>query len=146
MSRREIVVDHDEIRTYVLGLRAVADDIETTIASQTTALMADLRDEAGQGTRDGRPAPIFLDTLTAMQVACDALVTNSVQLVKNIRADADYLEHASREAQRVDDEGGEAVERVGVGFAAGGLQRDGIAYGTIPSGHQRDGIWLPYGS
>lgn len=113
MSRSNITVDHDEIKQYVTELRAVADDIEHTIAAQTGALMADLRDEAGQGTTDGKPAPIFTDTLSAMQTACDALNTNAAQLVTNLRADADFLETALRQVQQVDDDGAAAVSAVG---------------------------------
>ena len=112
MTERNVTVDHDEIKKYITDLRAVADDIESTVSSQTSKLMTDLTAEASQATTDGKPAPIFADVLAGMQTACDALNTNAKQLVTNLRADADFLETASKNMQGVDDDGAADVDSV----------------------------------
>lgn len=112
MSQRSIVVDHDEIKDFVTRLRALADGIESTITTGTQQIMTDLTAEASQATTTGQPAPIFADVITSMDTAMGALQKNATQLVKNLRADADFLENASAEMRGVDADGAAAVAAI----------------------------------
>lgn len=143
MTARDIVVDHEEIRIFVLRLRDLAGRIAQTIDTGTDQIMADLVAEASQATVTGQPAPIFADVLNSMDTAMGALRKNATQLVKNLNADADFLERASADARALDEDAAAGVDRIGVGEVLGGLQRDGMSYGPVPVTHQRDRMWRP---
>lgn len=128
-----VSVDYDSTAQFVSKLRAQADQIESETPHLTRAVLDSFTREASQGTRDGKPSPIYDEAVAAMSNVMHALDSHFKKIAAKLRSGAHLLESATAEIKQHDEDGAAAVRAVDLGLdMSNSVEKGGAGYSSIP--------------